>query len=418
MNLSPTQRIAAAVLSIGDSQRGCAPYYGVALAMLIRVPVDGLLKRAGGEMAVTEDGLLLYDPKGISKWSIKQLAAVLEHEVQHVLLQHLSRARALHVAPGTDDARLANCAMDACINDSLRQSGRSLPDDCIYSSTLGQSENLIFEERYRLLKADPSKARELLDSGGGPGAGSCGGCAGNPSPVEAEYGKQGRSEAELHRARRQVAEAVRDYARKDRGGVPSELQRWAEEFLGPAKIDWRQEFARAFRSARAWKSGATDFGFSRPSRRQGGIGYGPGCTILPSLRSPIVRAAAIVDTSGSMGTAELSAALAEVRGVMMATAIEIDLCACDAAVHGITSIRRWEDAAHALKGGGGTDMRPAFDALLARKPKPDIVICMTDGLVGDGVPEFEPPGVRVIWVLLGPYQQEPCAWGKHIHVVE
>ena len=103
--------------------------------------------------------------------------------------------------------------------------------------------------------------------------------------------------------------------------------------------------------------------------------------VTPALRRPLVTVAVVVDTSGSMGQAELNAALAEVRGVIRAAGIgtqRLVVLACDAAVGPTSRVRRVEDVQ--LVGGGGTDMRVGIAAAGASRPHPDVVVVFTDGI--------------------------------------
>ncbi|MFC7511404.1 VWA-like domain-containing protein [Streptomyces thermocarboxydus] len=88
--------------------------------------------------------------------------------------------------------------------------------------------------------------------------------------------------------------------------------------------------------------------------------------VLPSLRRPLPWVAVVVDTSGSMGDAELAAALAEITGVLREVGVRgnrVTVLACDADVHAVSRVTSAEQVT--LGGGGGTDMRVGIDAALA-----------------------------------------------------
>jgi predicted metal-dependent peptidase len=121
-----------------------------------------------------------------------------------------------------------------------------------------------------------------------------------------------------------------------------------------------------------------------------------------------------VDTSGSMGAAELTAALREANGVLSAIGADITYLACDADVHELIKVRDVKEMAKRLTGGGGTDFRPVFEALEKVRPIPEVLIFITDGC--GPAPPAPPPRTRVIWLLVGPYQQAPCSWGTQISI--
>lgn len=262
--------------------------------------------------------------------------------------------------------------------------------------------------------------------GAKPGPGWCGSGAGRKLPGEPEstsgkgegegdgdskgggedYGKvRGRTKAELDRVRREVARSAQDHSEKSRGTVPGGILRWAGDILKPPRIRWQDKLARFTRSAVAYRAGAVDYKYERPSRRQYGTGFGYGKPIFPCMRQPVPNVLVVVDTSGSMGQGELKTALQETNGVLMQTGAKVQFMSCDAAVHGIGEVRNWRDMLPLLKGGGGTSFCPAFEAIPKCKPKPDVIIFVTDGC-GDA-PATPPPGIKVIWLLVGSHKQEP-----------
>ncbi|MCL6613874.1 MAG: VWA-like domain-containing protein, partial [Firmicutes bacterium] len=69
-----------------------------------------------------------------------------------------------------------------------------------------------------------------------------------------------------------------------------------------------------------------------------------------------------------------AAAVREARGVLLACGTKVTFMACDTAVHQLAEVKRWQDFTKLLKGGGGTDFRPAFEAVKKLKRKPDVVV--------------------------------------------
>jgi predicted metal-dependent peptidase len=252
--------------------------------------------------------------------------------------------------------------------------------------------------------------------GDGLGHGHCGSCAGRAHPKEAELTKdiKGRTPREIEGTRRAVAEAIRQEASKGPGTVPGSWTRWADTQLAPPKVPWQQKLARAVRNAVAYRAGSVDLTHSRISRRQAGLGFGPGRPVISAMHAPQPRVAVVVDTSGSMGDAELRGAISECKGILAAVGAAVEFCACDAKVHELRPVRSWQDAVKLLKGGGGTDFAPAFEALEKKNPRPDVVVFITDGQ--GPAPQMAPP-FRVIWTLVGSYRQRPpVTWGEVIEV--
>jgi predicted metal-dependent peptidase len=88
----------------------------------------------------------------------------------------------------------------------------------------------------------------------------------------------------------------------------------------------------------------------------------------------------IIDTSGSVSDAELGSALLEVAAIARAVGGRRDLVTvvpCDAAARIAHPLCRAEGIV--LLGGGGTDLRTGFAKALRTRPRPDVVVVLTDG---------------------------------------
>ena len=108
----------------------------------------------------------------------------------------------------------------------------------------------------------------------------------------------------------------------------------------------------------------------------------------------------VIDTSGTIDDQLLGRAMAEVDGAIAALGIpgaSVTVLACDAAVSAVTRVRRATDAT--LIGGGGTDMRVGIAAATQQRPRPDLIVVLTDGYTP--WPTTPPPGSAVIVAILG-----------------
>jgi predicted metal-dependent peptidase len=423
--------VAARLLVTGAGDKpGIAPYFTAAVRSLIPRWAPGL-----GTVGVTRNGILLVDPEAIERWGVRATAGALLHEVGHLLRDHIGRSeKAGH------DPHIGNLAGDLEWNDDLAAAKIKLPDGAIYPSTFKLPDGWLMEGYYRALRDMQAKARAKGGKGkkgagagdkgngrGEPGDGEsgdlgpdkptcgggwCGSGGGREVPGEPPGGgKDGRSQAEIAAVRRVTAEAIKAAASSNGiGNVPAGFLRWAETQLAPPKIPWQQKLGVLTRAAAAYRSGAVDYRFDRPSRRQAAAGgYANGAIILPALRRPIIRAAVFLDTSGSMDDSQIAEAMSETDGILRALGAEATFSACDCAVHASRPIRNWRDAIPAIMGGGGTSFVPVFEEANRMRPRPDIVICFTDG---EGPAPIEAPtGYRVIWGLTGSHSRPPAPWG-------
>lgn len=90
------------------------------------------------------------------------------------------------------------------------------------------------------------------------------------------------------------------------------------------------------------------------------------------------------------------------------------MLAVDTAVHASRRVTRVEQVE--LAGGGGTDMGAGIAAAAALRPRPSIVIVLTDGYTP--WPDRAPPGVRVVVGLLAephmPAGWPPPEWARTV----
>lgn len=389
-----------------------APYMRSMLVGL--VPIDAPQISTIG---VTKNGVLMVNWEFIAKVNAEEMCGLFIHECLHLCLKHHDRGT------GKDPHR-ANVAGDLAINPAIVEMGCRLPggdlSGCFpetkeFPLSEGFKKGLTQDEYYYLLEKNGKGGGGNDPSGGRIGHGQCGGCAGNPNPGEPDAtNPASRPDAELDRMVRQVAEEVRNAkANGGMGTIPGFFQKWADDMLRPAEIPWPVKLGRSLRGGLACAAGQVDHRYNGPSRRQAGLGYGVGRAVLPRLQAPRPEVGVIIDTSGSMGQDETTTAAVETNGIIRAVGGNVTVCTCDASVAGIKKVESVKEAVKLLRGGGGTDMRPAFAAMAKLKPRLQVIVCITDGVIPDPGPA--PRGTKVIWVVVGPYASTAALkWGDVI----
>jgi len=403
--MTPEQILAASRLQIYSG----APYFRAGVLQLVFRETPDL-----GTVATTKNWIVLWDPKKILEWGVEETAGAIVHELWHLTRDHFTRFSAPLV-----NQDVANIAGDLSINPGVIEMGFQLPPGGLFPSKFEYPDGLTAEQYYALLLKDPKIKWHYVagdkDEEGDPNSTpmkGCGSCSGRPVPNEPGDGDaEGRSESEIKRTRQTIAKAIQQLGR---GSVPSELSRWANEELKPPKIRWEEKLARACRAAVSYRPGGGYTTYAKQSRRQAGIGYGVGKPMLPGVRSTTPRVTFLMDTSGSMSQDQLMRAMGEASAIFKACGASLDMVVCDARVHGSKRVRSIKEACAMLKGGGGSDFRPAFAQISKTMPKNDIIVAATDGDIC--VPSCEPAGQKVIWLLIGDHANIPCSWGTVIRV--
>lgn len=365
------------------------PYFGVAAMNLKPIETKGI-----GTLGVDKHWRLYYDPAALAKWSNSECAAVLEHELMHLLRDHAGRQQGR-------DHHAWNASGDLEINDDLS----GLPVSSLHPDKFGLPCGQTAEQYFDALPEqeqggqgdgegdgdNPSQGNQSGNQPNPSGNPDCGsGCGGPKRPWEKDGADGGVSPVEGEAIRKQTAEAV-----KNAGNAPAGLKRWAEEILTPPRIPWSRILPAACRTA---LSQGTPQRYRYPSRRDHGD------LILPRLISCRPSAALVIDSSGSMTDKDLALAIAITRSALRAC--DLSIFACD------TEAKRVERLAPgSIVGGGGTDMMNGIKVALENKPRPHAVIIITDCY---SPWDSEAPPVPVVILTANPDQAPK--WAKVIEV--
>jgi predicted metal-dependent peptidase len=342
--------------------------------------------------AVDEAWRLYIDPETVEKQSVPLLGALLVHHAGHLVRDHAGRAKSLGVERKMNkDWALA---ADAEINDDLIGTGLRMPDDRIVPQELGWKAGRLAEEYYHA---------PHLDTESEPDCGS--GSDGRVRDWELR-GDQGSGlpPGEQHLLRSQVASEVLRYCKEGVGRLSAGWRRWAEDLLEP-KVDWRRVLAAEIRKGLSTVSGRVDYTYRRPSRR---ASASPDI-VMPALERPVPEVLVLCDTSGSMGDEELATVLAEVDGLLKGVGLarnRVRVMAVDAAVQTVQSVTNARQLN--LVGGGGTDMGAGLVAAARLRPRPSVVVVLTDGMTP--WPAQAPKGMQVVVGMIGNRTQGGRPW--------
>lgn len=390
----------------------------------------------------TDARAFYYNPQFIDNLNLSQTQFMLAHEALHCALSHFSRR-------SHRTKRRWDVACDHAVNLMLAEEGLKAPPGALMNPLY---KHLTAEEIYPFIQAEPSEEPiddHLFDgeSGGddkGVGAGENDLSQTASNRGEDREGK-GKSSGDEKRGGKQGASGE---TQENQGGIGGAEQR--EEFVGLEKPrepsaaekeqlsnQWRQRLASAAQQARQagkladswmrlvddliqprqpWRMllarymmsvAHDDYSFQRQSRREGEA-------MLPSLYSGQADIIVVLDTSGSIGDAEIREFISEVDAIKGQIRARIALHACDEklASGGPWLYESWEPVTppKEISGGGGTDFRPVFEWVERDGLRPDLLIYFTDA--EGNFPRIEPP-YPVIWLVKG---RAPVPWGQRVQL--
>lgn len=352
-----------------------------------------------------------YGREFVKKLRDPELNFVVAHENGHKMYRHLTTWKKLH----DENHRLANQACDYVINLMLKdldptESVIAMPRFPVGHPLAGKVMGLI-DERFRGMNSKQvfdilKEEQEEGGSGGDDGEGGFDDHDWQDAKDMTEEEKK-ELEREIDQAIRQGMMAQQKIAGTGAGGLDRELA----DLLEP-KVNWREvlrDFVKSIcnsKDASSWR---------KVNRRFLSTG-----TYMPSLIGEKVGHLVIaIDTSGSVGDAELAEFLSEVKGI----AEEVNPACVDLLYWGSSVVghETYGDGqagdiinSTRPKDGGGTSPSCVSEYLKEKNIKPECVIILTDGCVGsDWGSEWTAP---TLWCIVGDYFDGEADNGKTIHI--
>jgi predicted metal-dependent peptidase len=388
------------------------PFIGV---LLLHLPFEP----ASWCASVATDARRLYYNAGyVDGLSLRETQFVLAHQALHCALGHFARR-------GHRNRARWDAACDHAVNLLLSEEGLAPPPGASCDPAL---RGLSAEEIYPLLGSAPQAGFDthLFDAAGAAAAVATGteaGAANETLTDEAPDAGASALDSDAVPQRRRNAGAQHTPALGDPAALEALERCWQMRFAHAAQqarhagrlgAGWQRLLGTALEPALPWRAllarflagcAAEDYTFQRPPRRDAEL-------LLPRLRSDTIDLHAVLDTSGSIGEAELAQFAAELDALKGQVRARLTVHACDHALahEGPWSFEAWQPVvlpAH-LPGGGGTDFRPVFEWLHESGRQPDALVYFTDAC---GEFPGEAPPYPVLWLVKG---HAPVPWGERV----
>lgn len=366
----------------------------------------------GAFIAATDYRNRYYNVDRLKSWTQPELVFLILHEIGHMLLRHQATYRPSAVAAiARDDKeflRLGPLAIDYVVNSTIIDSPEfsaakasgliSIPQSAWYRPEFA---GMSWDSVLKKLKEDPSLSGSSNQEMDHHLVISVDPSSDEDAP-ETDTNFETRVSNEVR-----AAEAIRRSA-----GMGSSSTKRALLDANVKPLPWTTIFRNAFRALTAANAPHTTW--SRPNRRAMARGdMLPGYARLAKL-GPIV---VVGDTSASIGHSELSDAAAQVGHIISQTPpSRLTVLWVDAAVKSaqVFEPKDYRDLRTKLRpvGGGGTNMRVAFDYIAEQGMNPMGVVVFTDGYTPFPMEELPYP---VWWVITTRHIESPT--GKTIHWV-
>jgi predicted metal-dependent peptidase len=390
-----------------------------------------------GEVSVSDEvqtaktnGLdVIYGRAFVDRLTDKALSFIILHENMHKAYRHLVVWKHLY----KKNATLANMACDFVINLQLHDYD---PQGNVIEFPTDENGNQLglLDERFRGMDAhqvflllqqnygedfgkNKIKIKVQCDGEGegdedGEGYGVSND-EGNMSLDEHDWdGADAMSEKEVEDSAKEIEEALRQgtiLAGKMNGNVSREIN----ELLTP-KVDWKDALREFVKTSTQGKDQTT---WKRLHKRYIGMDI-----IMPSSYDEKVGSILIgIDTSGSIGTEELSQFLSEVKCICDEVSPEkIDLLYWDTHVasHEVYTNNELAGLMESTqaKGGGGTDPSCVPKYMKKEQLTPECVVMLTDGYINQQDANVWQVQSPVLWCIKGNPRFNMDVVGKVVHV--
>jgi len=343
------------------------PFYGVLLSMVDFIPEAAIPTMA------TDGAKVYYNPRFVmEELTDDEVFGVILHEISHCIYLHCTQKRRLN-----REQHRWNVACDYAINLEIKDMGYALPQKVLLEHKF---RDMNAEQIFDALPEDVSNLQTM--------------------DVHIENGDES-SWDDMEDKIITAWEMTKNH--KGKGDVPGGIKRWIDK-LRKSRVRWERIFHRYVGQALA----KDDYSFTRCNKRFLGQGM-----YLPDMRSHIIGNVVIaIDTSGSIGRNCLEQFAAEIAKISYLVN-EITAMSCDARVHEVVKVRKFENFLNKLqmKGGGGTDFRPVFEKVTEMKMQPELLIYLTDAY--GSFPEKQ-PHYPVLWCVTAEDGMSWIPWGQKV----
>ncbi|WP_457743692.1 vWA domain-containing protein [Sulfurimonas sp.] len=337
------------------------PYFGTLASKLEVIINDDIeaFKSNGVKLEINSDYL--------ENLELSEAEFVFANGAMHASLAH-------EVRKNNRSGWLWQMATDMAVNDMLVENGLDMPYGAHYRERF---HGMYAEEIYAELKSDILRDDEDLEYE-----------ADKAEDIEQKENEkedaQSKStlEEEILAEQLLAEEAISALeVNMQKGEAPVTIERFfkIEDF---GKVDWREELRSALD-----KYFRDDYVMMPPSKKLLYSGI-----YLPSNISQTFRLVVVVDSSGSVDEALLNLFLSEVNFLMtLVQNYQIELLVCDDKVESHQTFYSGDSLEVTLKGGGGTDFRPAFDFIAHEFDDVKLLLYFTDleGVFPNATPEYE-----------------------------
>lgn len=340
-----------------------------------------------------------------AKFSLEERSAILKHECEHILRNHIFRSRELAPEVYTENKD----AVEGIIN-SMKHKTINIAADCAVNSNIkGLPKFCVFPEKFKLKDGETmewyldrlkeNKQAQKMQQQGKGGQGQ----PGEPHDGEGFDAHEiwNESEGSKEVLKEKIKQALNKAAEKTRAaGRMTAEHELAINGFNKASVCWKEQLRRFVA-----KTIETTLESSRKKRnRRYGIVI-PGTVKVEELHIGVA-----IDTSGSMSDEALEQAMAEIGEI--AKYAKVSVVEADTSIKNDYEYKRGKK--YKVKGRGGTAYQPALTWFNEHKKPIDALIYIGD-MDNYDQEQLVKPKYPVLWAIVGE-QKPPATWGFQIRI--
>lgn len=372
-------KISQAIVRLFESER----YYAELILQMKRIINKDLPIPAG--VSITEHINLCINPELFNEYTIEARVAILKHECEHILRDHISRAR--EYAPevyskdnetetkiiNSQKHKALNIAMDCSINYGLKD----CPEDGVFPKTFDLPDGQTFEWYANKLK-DNEKMKNINEFD--------------------EHSIWSESHKEKEVLKEKIRASVNEAAKRTRaaGKMTAENELLVDNFNSGNLIKWKYVLRNFVAKAIETKVEASK---KKRNRRYGTMYAG-------TVKIEELNLGVAIDTSGSVSDESLIQFMKEIHNI--AKYAKVLIVEADSEIK--NSYVFDPKKKYQVKGRGGTAYQPAFDFF--NKEDIDAMIYFGDM---DSSDKPIKPKYSVLWAIVGS-QTPPVDFGRKLYV--
>lgn len=334
--------------------------------------------------------ILHFNPTIFLHCSLKEMRALIKHEIYHIMFGHLKRHKELRKKYSES---VVNLALDISINqyiENLPSWSRSIKE-----VSLSYNVDLEYEEsaEYYAEKIQNAIEKLIKDSGTEISKEVF-----NKSEPETEYVLDIEKSHDIWTQENYdfnmdyISELTKKTVENaKRGKVPISIEKAINLLNKRAEISWNDYLKRALGTMPSgYKKTITRKDRRQPNRLD----------LRGRLSNHLVQIIIAIDISGSITDKEIDKIMIEVLNIVKNYKSEITIIECDNIIRRVYKVKNKKDVKAKLETKGGTAFSPVFEYIHNNKLVNYLLIYFTDG-VGEDELTVKPINYKTLWVLTG-----------------